>query len=278
MSLKKSLLLLCCAFSTSAFAERWFEVEVLVFKQRSAPYLQEDFSLKHDKLTANNRLDLLSALYSGKAQQDCIDGDSRFNTSSFTDSLVNSARSNLCDDSIDYVKSYDQLPLTPDAPIKNDMIEPYLLAPSQLKFKAQQQALVRKGLTPILHTGWRFKGQSKSRAPSVHLFGGEQLQPPRILNQSSEQESAFVSLVDSNTSQFRSQPQATSVWELDGLFKIHLNHYLYITADFDLAEKLPTGDIETARFAQFKRVISHEIHYFDHPKMGMIVQIRKFKH
>ena len=129
MSLKKSLLLLCCAFSTSAFAERWFEVEVLVFKQRSAPYLQEDFSLKHDKITAKNRLDLLTALYSDKAQQDCINGDSRFNSSSFTDSLVNSARSNLCDDSIDYVKSYEQLPLTPDAPVKDDMIEPYLLAP-----------------------------------------------------------------------------------------------------------------------------------------------------
>ncbi|MEI8641759.1 CsiV family protein [Pseudoalteromonas sp. Hal099] len=37
-------------------------------------------------------------------------------------------------------------------------------------------------------------------------------------------------------------------WELDGLFKIHLRHYLYITADFDVNEKLPNGDIESARF------------------------------
>lgn len=278
MLLKKSLLLLCCAFSTSAFAERWFEVEVLIFKQRSAPYLQEDFSLKHDEISANKRLDLLTTIYSDKAQQDCIDGDSRFNSSSFTDSLVNTARSNLCDDSIDYVKSYDKLPLTPDAPVKDDMVEPYLLAPSQLQFTSQQQALVRKGLTPLLHTGWRFEGQSKSRAPSVQLFGGKQLQPPRIFNQPTAQESPFVSLVDNASNQFINQDQTDSVWELDGLFKIHLNHYLYITTDFDLAQKLPTGDIEKARFSQFKRVISHEIHYFDHPKMGMIVQIRKFKH
>lgn len=277
MSLKKYLLLLCCVFSSSAFAERWFEVEVLIFKQRQAPYLQEDFSLKHEKITANNRLDLLSTLYSGQAQQACIDGDSRFNSSSFTDSLVGAEHSNLCDDSVDYVKSYDSLPLTPDAPAKDDMIEPYLLAPSQLEFKTQRQALARKGLTPLLHTGWRFEGQSKSRAPSVRLFSGEQFKPTSIINQDTQSSSSFVSLVNSNNA-FNTQPKAVSSWELDGLFKIHLNHYLYITADFDLADKLPTGDIEKARFSQFKRVISHEIHYFDHPKMGMIVQIRKFKH
>lgn len=278
MSLKKYLLILCCVFSSSSFAERWFEVEVLIFKQRQAPYLQEDFSLKHEKITANNQLDLLSPLYSKQAQQACINGDSRFNSSSFTDSLVGAERSNLCDDSVDYVKSYDSLPLTPDAPAKDNMIEPYLLAPSQLKFKAQQQALKRKGLTPILHTGWRFEGKSKFRAPSVHLFGGEQFKPPRIINQNAQNNSSFISLMDNSNAGFNTQPEMVSSWELDGLFKIHLNHYLYITADFDLAEKLPTGDIEKARFSQFKRVISHEIHYFDHPKMGMIVQIRKFKH
>ena len=30
MLLKKSLIVLCCLFSSTAFAERWFEVEVLV--------------------------------------------------------------------------------------------------------------------------------------------------------------------------------------------------------------------------------------------------------
>ena len=78
-------------------------------------------------------------------------------------------------------------------------------------------------------------------------------------------------------------------WYLDGLFRVHLNHYLYITADFTvmnhtLAEQA-THALKSAeplvmkpiRFAQNKRVISGEIHYFDHPYIGMIVQIRKHK-
>lgn len=73
-------------------------------------------------------------------------------------------------------------------------------------------------------------------------------------------------------------------WYLDGLFKVHLNHYLFITADFNIMEK-PLSDInyntivdKQVRFVQNRRVISKEIHYFDHPYMGMIVQIRRYSH
>ncbi len=76
-------------------------------------------------------------------------------------------------------------------------------------------------------------------------------------------------------------------WYLDGFFKVHLNHYLYITADFSimnmtLAEKnrlttpIAEKSLTPIRFEQNRRVISGEIHYFDHPYMGMIVQIRRF--
>jgi len=77
-------------------------------------------------------------------------------------------------------------------------------------------------------------------------------------------------------------------WSLDGLLRVHLNRYLYITADFNFlsstaAEKnASTVDsnesvFKSIRFNQNRRVISGEIHYFDHPYMGMIVQIRKYK-
>lgn len=77
-------------------------------------------------------------------------------------------------------------------------------------------------------------------------------------------------------------------WTLDGLLRIHLNRYLYITADFNLLtstavdQKSPeaindTPEFKSIRFNQNRRVISGEIHYFDHPYMGMVVQIRKYK-
>jgi hypothetical protein len=73
-------------------------------------------------------------------------------------------------------------------------------------------------------------------------------------------------------------------WFLDGFIKVHLDHYLYINADFNIATKAKESDISSAdktamqliNFSQNRRVITGEIHYFDHPFVGMIVQIRRF--
>jgi len=88
------------------------------------------------------------------------------------------------------------------------------------------------------------------------------------------------------------------VWELDGLLHIYLvGNYLHIDSDFNLREetqaKEATPDMAAQAelaltgsrkeqaflraypFAQVRRVISHETHYFDHPKMGVVVQIRR---
>jgi hypothetical protein len=79
-------------------------------------------------------------------------------------------------------------------------------------------------------------------------------------------------------------PQA---WSIDGLFKLEVERFLHITADFNvinmsiaeqatqqLASSEPTP-LKSIRFQQNKRVRSNEIHYFDHPYMGMIVQVRR---
>jgi hypothetical protein len=93
-------------------------------------------------------------------------------------------------------------------------------------------------------------------------------------------------------------------WFIEGFFNIHLKHYLFITADFNildknlselatakLAARIPTDvnvkvntDANTSkpiqakaiRFKQNRRVISGEVHYFDHPYFGMVVQIRPY--
>jgi len=78
-------------------------------------------------------------------------------------------------------------------------------------------------------------------------------------------------------------------WSIDGFLKVEVERYLHITADFNvvnssLAEQAtkrlqPGNDltVKSIRFQQNKRVRSNEIHYFDHPYMGMIVQIRRHK-
>nr|WP_274620717.1 CsiV family protein [Colwellia maritima] len=74
-------------------------------------------------------------------------------------------------------------------------------------------------------------------------------------------------------------------WFLDGFLKIHLDHYLYITADFNLYNQDPietisdngiSDEVKLINFSQNRRVITGEIHYFDHPYIGMVIQIRRF--
>ncbi|WP_171022187.1 CsiV family protein [Thalassotalea litorea] len=79
-------------------------------------------------------------------------------------------------------------------------------------------------------------------------------------------------------------------WFLEGLFKVHLDHYLFINSEFNVYRPLTEETIEAAQntqtaavdnvvtsipFKQNRRVISGELHYFDHPFMGMVVQIRR---
>ncbi|WP_206484391.1 CsiV family protein [Thalassotalea sp. G2M2-11] len=77
-------------------------------------------------------------------------------------------------------------------------------------------------------------------------------------------------------------------WYLEGFLNVYLKGvYLNIAADFNimnmtLAEQAsnalrPQAQVkpQAIRFAQQRRVISNQVHYFDHPYMGMIVQIRR---
>ncbi|GGW59807.1 CsiV family protein [Alishewanella tabrizica] len=66
----------------------------------------------------------------------------------------------------------------------------------------------------------------------------------------------------------------SEVWQLDGLFKLHLDHYLFVNTDFNL-RRVEGGTLQSVNIKQSRRVISGEIHYLDHPKLGIVLQIRR---
>ncbi|WP_127347844.1 CsiV family protein [Pseudidiomarina mangrovi] len=96
-----------------------------------------------------------------------------------------------------------------------------------------------------------------------------------------------------DVSQLAQQP----VWELDGLLHIYLvGNYLHIDSQLELRQPQPvvfssislaeqaqaalqqgSNNLFLRRFEldQLRRVISHETHYFDHPKFALVVQIRR---
>ncbi|WP_416308611.1 CsiV family protein [Neptunicella sp. SCSIO 80796] len=88
------------------------------------------------------------------------------------------------------------------------------------------------------------------------------------------------------------------IWQLDGLFKVYLQYinrvpYLHIDSHFNYRQPgvlehdseprsgirinaAPEQFLYSYPFDQLRRVISQELHYFDHPYFGMIVQIRRY--
>jgi len=65
------------------------------------------------------------------------------------------------------------------------------------------------------------------------------------------------------------------VWQLDGLFKLHLDHYLFVNTEFNLRKPV-NNTLQTIYVRQSRRVISGEIHYLDHPYLGIVLQIRRY--
>ena len=90
----------------------------------------------------------------------------------------------------------------------------------------------------------------------------------------------------------------SEAWELDGLVHVYLvGNYLHVHGEFNLREEVEVPlqatslqaqadaslrDQEATEaflrayyFDQIRRMISHEVHYMDHPHVGMVVQIRR---
>ena len=81
------------------------------------------------------------------------------------------------------------------------------------------------------------------------------------------------------------------IWELDGFIQIYLKYinrvpYLHINSELFYRQPVlsantlpgapPAYELVSIPFSQQRRVISTQLHYFDHPLFGMLVQIRRY--
>lgn len=175
-----------------------------------------------------------------------------------------------------------------------------LLNNSQLQLKKQRENLMRHRLfTPLLHLVWRMPVRSRNKTRPIRLSAGKNL-----ANTTLNGKQANLKYINDK-------------WEIDGNLRIYLDHYLYVDSQLIIRKRvmqdIPTNeqeeknavldivnsqnDVQIIRvdnsiipfrqaqqsvikeilFDQTRRLRSGEIHYFDHPLMGMIIQIRKIK-
>lgn len=129
---------------------------------------------------------------------------------------------------------------------------------SQLKLGgAKNRLAAARGYKVLKHIGWRQPGLSRDRAVAVHLSEG----PFRRTAMGG-----------------RPQPR------LDGTVRLVLSRYLHLEVDLALrdessAEAVDLDDFASApptiyRLIDSRRMRSGELHYLDHPKLGIIALVK----
>lgn len=239
------------------------------------------------------------------------------------------------------------------AELPGELLIPHLLDSESLQLKELVKKIRwQKKLTPKLHLGWRQQVRARHLAKPLHLFAGQDYSDRYHRDGSQIVERTTLELGSPPLLQADSMPGVNSVsqyqavatpeipqileplWEIDGLFNVYLNHYLFI--EVNINKKIPEsvkmildpelqisqealderGDSEQGQLvdtgisltkslahqqaakpdearrktviadvpwlvnhtlSQHRRVKSKQIHYFDHPDLGIIVQIRRFK-
>ncbi|AGH81290.1 hypothetical protein PCNPT3_06760 [Psychromonas sp. CNPT3] len=246
---------------------RWFEVELLLF-ERNVKLSDQTENLGQDniKLDFSRSIPLLKI----PTNVDCTPGRSCLAKNISV--LVNKAKFNSAQTGF------------------------VLLSNSRLQLAAQRLSLKRHWLfKPLLHAVWRMPVYSRNNTRPLRIFAGKNLV--------SGQNADIKYLNDK--------------WEIDGNLKIYLAHYLYVDSQLIIRKRvmqdMPTPEqqeekavldivnsqngvqiirpsdevapvkqaqrsvIKEVLFDQNRRMRSGEIHYFDHPLMGMLIQIRKIK-
>jgi len=269
--MRKSILLCCfwllCGIpltqAAQTSAEDWFEIEVLLFKRNQPENLGEQWPQQGERRIEGARQELIEPFAGARQVPSVIDGRS----------------------------------------IGNQLDGLSVLNAGQLQLNGVWHKLGDNALfTPLLHVGWRQHVSPARQAVPVHLFAGNDFS------------SEYLTDGQVNTG----APQGDALWELDGLLRVHLQHYLYINADFLLRQPgvysppqtdaiaADSGNITEPSasdgagsvlvrlapatnqgaaqpflmqypFHQQRRLRSGEIHYFDHPMFGMIIQIRRIE-
>ena len=92
-------------------------------------------------------------------------------------------------------------------------------------------------------------------------------------------------------SSLQNEQQQGPIWQMDGYLKVYLKNinqvpYLHIDSRLFYRQPVPLAasdatqpeyELVAVPFHQVRRVISKQLHYFDHPLFGMVVKIRRFK-
>jgi|TARA_R110000851_G_scaffold4900_2_gene20233 hypothetical protein len=293
--------IIALSHSVSAHAESWFEVEVFVF-ERQQPSVEKWLNATPPKLSKDT-VDIITPVIStditgvSVGLKGCTSTDWTNDASNCNDpNISKSTATHPSQVPFDVAASKPQTAHLGQGPL--------LLAQSQSKFSDIIRTIQREPyVKSLVHLTWQQNMQSRRRAKPIRIYGGKDFSKSfeyhGLSVKKPSQTETMPSTDLSALGDFYEAPKINPVWELDGSINIYLSHYLYIESN--LALRKPTQKmvessplafneyaaldiegkkqlapyLESIPLIQNRRVRSGEIHYFDHPQLGIVMQIRK---
>ena len=192
-------------------------------------------------------------------------------------------------------------PLTPGGQEQHQQ-QPYLAPASALQMQdLAYQLKHRANHQLLLHTAWRQPLSSKRQAATYRWYGGSNygerfnadgsakvqgsgitMADPQqqLISQVNELESELNRQNAAPLAQLATGNAAQSdgpVWQLDGVIKVWSERMLFAESAFNLRRLSADGSQLTTFYSQdHSRLLIGEIHYLDHPHLGLVLQIRRF--
>lgn len=287
MNLKKLLPLVLAFTSFSSLAEtRWFEVEVLLFERNiDMNKLVESIPSEHKDINERKRINLIIPQYN----KNCIKNMPCLHQKSLV--VMNQYNFN-----------------------KNTKF--LRVSEAEFKLTKHRLRLNKHdSFKPLFHAAWRMPISSKTVQLPLHIFAGDNFSLPEMTRLMAEKKELDASNDTAVLTEDQKRVNADikvlkDTWAIDGNLKISLDHYLNVDSQFIVRREVTEDDpkskadvevlsdengveiikesdqiqdvkqhtvLKEMLFDQKRRLKSEEIHYFDHPLMGMIIQIRKFK-
>ncbi|MBW3525179.1 peptidoglycan binding protein CsiV [Shewanella sp. NKUCC05_KAH] len=300
--------LIALSHSQVVQAEAWFEVEVYVFERQSQS--SEQWPDAPNKTKTDNAIDLISPAIAQaitpipSASAPCtlvFDADANSHCAETLNGTSTSEPMPAAPASVEY-----RYPPVIPSEISSAQISyptangnPVLLTRSQSQFASIINSISReRGTRSLLHMAWQQPMRGKSGSVPIRLFAGKDFSGTYHFDGRKIIKQAQAEPMTNADGTPMLAPAVSPVWELDGTLNIYLSHYLYIETALHLrkegrklmpavpsdatdtsatltAPKVMTPFLMSVPLEQNRRVKSEEIHYLDHPEMGMVIQIRK---
>lgn len=286
------IILVLTSLSTSA-EERWFEVELLLFQRNVAiDDLSEDFSNNELAVNSANSIHLLKAKESVTCNHEPC-------ATEVASALIENREFNAQQSQFKLLPE-DKLQLS----AQREKLQAHASFTPVLHLAWRMPVEEGRSAKPL----YLFAGKNLAEKNAL------QTHSPVLNEVTSDLPETDPALSETTLTPTTLPTQLAEQWEIDGNVKIYLNHYLFIDSQLVIRQqatqlvkevKTEANDkfeiinsendvqvinqseqkeqtkvvqetvIKEVLFNQNRRLRSEEIHYFDHPLMGMIVQIRK---